>query len=124
MHIQPIRADHGLTVIPTDTPDTVPQPDLIAIPGSDDPAKVLHDRMLVDWVRRAAPAAAWTASACTGAGLYAAAGFLSGKTTTTHWAFRYNLRAMASTSSRTVSPGKGATSVGRACRQASTWCSR
>ncbi len=28
MHIQPIRADHGLTVIPTDTPDTVPQPDL------------------------------------------------------------------------------------------------
>ncbi len=50
--------------------------------------------MLVDWVRRAAPAAAWTAAVRTGAGLYAAAGFLSGKTTTTHWAFRDHLRAM------------------------------
>jgi transcriptional regulator GlxA family with amidase domain len=31
---------------------------------------------------------------CTGAGLYAAAGLLAGKKTTTHWAFRDNLRAM------------------------------
>jgi hypothetical protein len=31
---------------------------------------------------------------CTGAGLYAAAGLLEGKTTTTHWGFRDNLRAM------------------------------
>jgi hypothetical protein len=30
----------------------------------------------------------------TGAGLYAAAGLLEGKTTTTHWGFRDNLRAM------------------------------
>ena len=30
---------------------------------------------------------------CTGAGLYAAAGLLEGKTTTTHWGFRDNIRA-------------------------------
>jgi hypothetical protein len=34
------------------------------------------------------------ASVCTGAGLYASAGLLEGKTTTTHWGFGDNLRAM------------------------------
>jgi transcriptional regulator GlxA family with amidase domain len=31
---------------------------------------------------------------CTGAGLYAAAGLLEGRKTTTHWGFRDNLKAM------------------------------
>jgi transcriptional regulator GlxA family with amidase domain len=35
-----------------------------------------------------------TASVCTGACLYAAAGLLAGKKTTTHWGFRDNPRAM------------------------------
>jgi DJ-1/PfpI family len=43
---------------------------------------------------RSAPGCQWTASVCTGAGLYAAAGLLEGKKTTTHWGFRDNLRAM------------------------------
>jgi putative intracellular protease/amidase len=51
-------------------------------------------RTLVDWLRSAAPGCQWTASVCTGAGLYAAAGLLEGKKTTTHWGFRDNLRAM------------------------------
>ena len=54
----------------------------------------MSDQVLVDWLRAAAPNCEWTASVCTGAGLYAAAGLLEGKTTTTHWAFRDNLRAM------------------------------
>jgi cyclohexyl-isocyanide hydratase len=45
-------------------------------------------------LRSAAPGCQWTASVCTGAGLYAAAGLLEGKKTTTHWGFRNNLRAM------------------------------
>jgi transcriptional regulator GlxA family with amidase domain len=54
----------------------------------------LEDHVLVDWLRAAAPNCQWTASVCTGAGLYAAAGLLDGKKTTTHWGFRDNLRAM------------------------------
>jgi transcriptional regulator GlxA family with amidase domain len=92
--LDPVRCDSGLTVIPTDTPETLPDPDLIVVPGSGNPVPVLSNTALVDWLRAAAPGCRWTASVCTGAGLYAAAGLLEGKTTTTHWAFRDNLRAM------------------------------
>ena len=92
--LDPVRCDAGLTVIPTDTPETLRDPDLIVVPGSGNPVPVLSDEVLVDWLRAAAPGCEWTASVCTGAGLYAAAGLLEGKKTTTHWGFRDNLRAM------------------------------
>src|ERR671938_1534568 len=92
--LAPVRCDAGLTVIPTDTPETMPQPDLIVVPGSGNPVPVLSDQVLIDWLRSTAPGCQWTASVCTGAGLYAAAGLLKDKKTTTHWGFRDNLRAM------------------------------
>ena len=92
--LEPVRCDCGLTVIPTDTPDTLPDPDLIVVPGSGSPVPVLSDEVLITWLREAAPRCQWTASVCTGAGLYAAAGLLEGKATTTHWGFRDNLKAM------------------------------
>src|SRR5215207_7815571 len=92
--LAPVRCDRGLTVIPTDTPQTRPGPDLIVVPGSENPVPVMSDEVLVDWLRAAAPGCQWTASVCTGAGLYAAAGLLEGMTTTTHWGFRDNLRAL------------------------------
>ena len=92
--LDPVRCDRGLMVIPTDTPATLQDPDLIVVPGSENPVPVLSDTVLVDWLRAAAPACQWTASVCTGAGLYAAAGLLEGRTTTTHWGVRDNLRAM------------------------------
>jgi transcriptional regulator GlxA family with amidase domain len=92
--LEPVRCDCGLTVIPTDTPATLPDPDLIVVPGSGNPVPVLSDQVLIDWLRAAAPGCQWTASVCTGAGLYAAAGLLEGKKTTTHWGFRDNLKAM------------------------------
>ena len=95
--MEPVRSDRGLTVLPTDTPDTLPDPELIVVPGSQNPVPVLGDTVLIDWLRAAAPRSQWTASVCTGAGLYAAAGLLEGKRTTTHWGFRDNLRAMGVT---------------------------
>jgi len=92
--LEPVRCDRGLTVIPTDTPQTLPGPDLIVVPGSQNPVPVLSDTVLIEWLRAAAPGCQWTASVCTGAGLYAAAGLLDGRRTTTHWGFRDNLRAM------------------------------
>jgi cyclohexyl-isocyanide hydratase len=89
----PVRSDCGLTVIPTDTPESLRDPDLIVVPGSGNPLPVLEDHMLIEWLRRAAPGCKWTASVCTGAGLYAAAGLLDGKTTSTHWGFRDVVRA-------------------------------
>lgn len=92
--LDPVRADHGLTAVPTDTPDTLPDPDVIVVPGSENPVPELDDHVLIEWLRRAAPGCQWTVSICTGASLYAAAGLLEGKKTTTHWAFRDNVRAM------------------------------
>jgi cyclohexyl-isocyanide hydratase len=92
--LDPVRCDCGLTVIPSDTPETLPNPDLIVVPGSGNPVPVLDDNVLIEWLRAAAPKCQWTASVCTGAGLYAAAGLLEGKKTTTHWGFRDNIRAM------------------------------
>jgi cyclohexyl-isocyanide hydratase len=92
--LEPVRCDEGLTVIPTDTPATLPDPELIVVPGSGKPVPVMSDQALIDWLRAAAPNCKWTASVCTGAGLYAAAGLLEDKITTTHWGFRDNLRAM------------------------------
>ena len=92
--LEPVRCDCGLTVIPTDNPATLPDPDLIVVPGSGNPLPVLEDQGLIEWLRTAAPNCRWTASVCTGAGLYAAAGLLEGKKTTTHWGFRDNLKAM------------------------------
>jgi transcriptional regulator GlxA family with amidase domain len=89
----PVRTDCGLTVIPTDTPESLRDPDLIVAPGSGNPMPVLDDRVLIDWLRAAAPGCQWTASVCTGASLYAAAELLEGKKTATHWAFRDVVRA-------------------------------
>lgn len=89
----PVKTDYGLTVIPTDTTESFTDPDLIVVPGSGDPLPVLGDQVLLDWLAETAPKCQWTASVCTGASLYAAAGLLKGKKTSTHWAFRDVVRA-------------------------------
>jgi transcriptional regulator GlxA family with amidase domain len=89
-----VRTDCGLTVLPTDTPETLPDPDLIVVPGSGNPLPVLEDEVLLAWLSRAAPECQWTVSVCTGASLYAAAGLLDDKKTTTHWAFRDVVRGL------------------------------
>jgi len=65
--LDPVRCDAGLTVIPTDTPETLRDPDLIVVPGSGNPVPVLSDEVLIDWLRTAAPNCQWTASATTSA---------------------------------------------------------
>ena len=55
---------------------------------------VLEDSVLIEWLRDAAPRCAWTASVCTGAGLYAVAGLLDGESTSTHLGFRDYLKAL------------------------------
>jgi transcriptional regulator GlxA family with amidase domain len=90
----PVRADAGLVVVPTDTPSSLPNPDVVVVPGSSRPFGPLENRALLDWVRHAARSATWLASVCTGAGVYAAAGLLAHRRATTHWAFRDVLASM------------------------------
>jgi transcriptional regulator GlxA family with amidase domain len=89
----PVKTDRGLTVVPTDTTESLTDSDLIVVPGSGNPLPVLDDQALINWLAATAPKCQWTASVCTGASLYAAAGLLEGKKTATHWAFRDVVRA-------------------------------
>ncbi|HEY3021281.1 MAG TPA: DJ-1/PfpI family protein [Solirubrobacteraceae bacterium] len=90
----PIVADAGLAVMPTDTPASLPGPDVVVVPGSSRPFGPASDEALLEWVRQASASAAWMASVCTGAVVYAAAGILKGRRATTHWAFREALASM------------------------------
>src|SRR5262245_844231 len=92
--LRPVTADAGLTVVPNETPASLPAPDVVVIPGSSRPFGPLQDRVLLDWVKQAARSATWLASVCTGSGVYAAAGLLAGRRATTHWAFREALASM------------------------------
>jgi transcriptional regulator GlxA family with amidase domain len=92
--MSPIRSDLGLIVTPTDTTCSLTDPDVIVVPGSSEPLPVTRDEPLLDWLREAGPRAKWTASVCSGAGAYAAAGLLEGRVTTTHWGFGAILGAM------------------------------
>lgn len=111
---EPIHSDRGLTVLPTHTPATLPDPDVVVIPGSSRPLGPLGDEALLDWVRQVEPGAKWMASACTGAAVYGAAGLLNGRKATTHWGFRENLRAMGVdvVPDRVVFDGKFVTGAG------------
>lgn len=94
---RPHRADNGLIVSPTDTPQSLPRADVIVIPGSSRPLGPLKNPALLAWVRDAAPRATWCTSVCTGASLYAAAGVLGTHPVATHWAFRDILAGMGAT---------------------------
>ncbi|HSP99781.1 MAG TPA: DJ-1/PfpI family protein [Candidatus Dormibacteraeota bacterium] len=97
---RPHVADNGLIVSPTDTPESLPRPDVIVIPGSSRPFGPLENQALLAWIRAAAPHAQWCASVCTGSSLYAAAGVLGQHPVTTHWAFRDALAGMGATVSK------------------------
>jgi transcriptional regulator GlxA family with amidase domain len=112
----PVRADVGLTVLPTHTPSTIPAPEMIVVPGGGETSALdaADDTVLVDWIRSAAPGARWLVSVCSGAFLYASAGVLEGRRAATHWGMRENLRAMGIevATERVVFDGQVVTSAG------------
>lgn len=89
-----IRCDAGIPLQATTSFDELPQPDVIVVPGSSYWRDALNDGTLTDWLAKAHPSTAWTASVCTGSTLLAKAGILDGRPATTHWAVRGTLMGL------------------------------
>ncbi|MTD57980.1 DJ-1/PfpI family protein [Amycolatopsis pithecellobii] len=92
----------------------VPEPDVVLIGGGPGQADQMADGNLHEWLRTVDRTAAWTASACTGSLILAAAGVLNGRRATTHWAALGNLAEFGVTpaNERVVIDGHYATAAG------------
>jgi transcriptional regulator GlxA family with amidase domain len=81
-----VRAIGGLDVIPAYAWIDAPPIDILVVPGGFGTRALLDDAPTIEWVTRAAAAAAHVTSVCTGALLLAKAGLLHHRRATTHWA--------------------------------------
>jgi cyclohexyl-isocyanide hydratase len=84
--LDPVRADTGLSILPTDTLAACPALDMLCVPGGPGVNALIEDGEVLDFLRRRAPEARYVTSVCTGALVLGAAGLLRGKRATTHWA--------------------------------------
>lgn len=81
-----VRSDNGFLGIEIDaTFAELPDPDVVVFPGGVGTRPLVHDDVVLDWVRRAHQHTRFTTSVCTGSLVLAAAGLLDGLTATTHW---------------------------------------
>jgi len=66
--------------------EDAPALDVLIHPGGPGTRSMLHDPGHLDWVRASRQTVPLMASVCTGSLVYAAAGLLTGRSATTHWA--------------------------------------
>jgi putative intracellular protease/amidase len=110
----PVRTDTGRLGLYVDaTLDQVPEPDIVLVPGGPAARTALDDEVAA-WLHDADRASTWTTSVCTGSLILAAAGLLTGRSATTHWAAMDELAALGATPvpERVVFDGKYVTAAG------------
>jgi transcriptional regulator GlxA family with amidase domain len=111
----PKRTDTGALSLNADVAiSELPDPDVVLVPGGEGNRPLMRDDEVLDWLRAAHEANAWTTSVCTGALVLGAAGILEGKRATTHWAYRERLREFGAEPvvARYVEDGKVVTAAG------------
>jgi putative intracellular protease/amidase len=82
-----VRTDNGMLGLTVDAAfDEVTEPDVLLVPGGVGTRALLHDEVMLDWVREVHRHTLFTTSVCTGSLVLGAAGLLDGLTATTHWA--------------------------------------
>jgi cyclohexyl-isocyanide hydratase len=91
--LDPVRSEPGLTILPTATLSSCPPLDLVFVPGGAGITRLLEDAAVLVFLRRAAAAARYVVSVCTGALVPGTAGLLRGRRAATHWMSRDLLRA-------------------------------
>jgi cyclohexyl-isocyanide hydratase len=92
-NLDPVRSEHGLTILPDTTFGERPPLDLVLVPGGAGINPLLDDPEVLAFLRRAAAEARYVVGICTGSLVLGAAGLLRGKRAGTHWMSRDLLRA-------------------------------
>ena len=90
-----ITARNGLSVNPKYSFADCPQADILLVPGGYGTRLLMHNPVVLDWIKAQAERAELVMSVCTGALLLAKAGLLEGLAATTHWAAMDLLRTAA-----------------------------
>jgi transcriptional regulator GlxA family with amidase domain len=83
---KPAAGAKGLTLGVHHSRQDAPEWDVLIHPGGPGTRPLLHDDDHLDWVRRQRSTVPLLASVCSGSLVYAAAGVLTGRPATTHWA--------------------------------------
>jgi cyclohexyl-isocyanide hydratase len=83
--LEPVRAEHGLTLYPTISIEGCPPLDVIVVPGGPGQQHLMHDEAVLGFLRRQAGQVKYVTSVCTGALVLGAAGLLWSYRATTHW---------------------------------------
>lgn len=110
----PVRTDLGVRIHADKRLEEVSRADILVVPGSSDPSKVMADERVLAWLRAVDASSRWTTSVCTGSLILGAAGLLQGKRATTHWMMLEQLRNFGATpvSERVVFDGKVVAAAG------------
>ncbi len=90
----PITCAKGLVLVPHASFATAPPLDVLLVPGGQGTRTEVNNPELIAFIRRQAANCRAVLSVCTGAFLLHAAGLLSGRRATTHWASLGRLRAL------------------------------
>jgi cyclohexyl-isocyanide hydratase len=91
-NLDPVRSEHGLTMLPMATLSACPPLDLVFVPGGGGINPLLEDAEVLAFLRHAAAQARYVVGVCTGSLVLGAAGLLRGRRATTHWMSRDLLR--------------------------------
>lgn len=83
---EPVRTDCGWSIVPTTTLWDCPQGDVLCVPGGEGAFDLFDDAAALAFLRDQAAQATWVTSVCTGSFALAAAGLLTGRRATSHWA--------------------------------------
>jgi transcriptional regulator GlxA family with amidase domain len=81
----PVTCAKGLRVLPDHTWDSAPSIDVLVYPGGQGTRVQVKDASVHEWLTKIAGSGALMTSVCTGALVYAGAGFLKDRPATTHW---------------------------------------
>jgi transcriptional regulator GlxA family with amidase domain len=112
--VGPVRTDTGIRIHAERRLEEVSRADIIVVPGSPNPSKVMGDERVLSWLRALDASSKWTTSVCTGALILGAAGLLKGKRATTHWMMTDQLKDFGATpvAERVVFDGKVVAAAG------------